>query len=246
MRHMGLVHGLVGLTAADWQAIGSVGTLVVAVVAALYARSQVKVAQAVRADQSQPQVVVDFGLHLGFMVEIVISNIGTTTARNVKLSFNPPLASTFENPQDPFLASRILTEGIPTLPPGKEYHILFENGNARYNAKELPASYEATAKFQDNRERLYEEKYILDFRLYYDYIITPNDGLHEVSKSLEKIQKTLNGWNESGKLSVISRDGDKRDAQMREWVEQRRAEQDGQKAETETLHAAEPDQTVGD
>lgn len=228
---MGLIHGAVGLTASDWQAIGTMLTLAVAVAAAGFAFWQVREARNTRRDQSQPQVVVDFGLHLSFMVELVISNIGTTTARNVKLDFDPPLASTIEETTADFrfLSSPIFTDDIPTLPPGKEYHILFENGNTRRNREDLPASYEATVTFADNHERVYTEKYILDFRLYYDYIITPNEGLHEISQALNKVQKALNSWSDEGSLGVISRDGDKRDSQWRQWIEEEEAKQRAEK-----------------
>lgn len=221
---MFLFHWVGSLTAADWQAVGSVGTLMVAGVAALYARSQVRVAQAIRRDQSQPQVVVDFSTHEDY-VEIVIVNTGTTTAHNVKVEFSPPLKSTMTEGDPEFMSSKLLTDGIPTMPPGREYRLLFENGPKRYERTDLPRSYVAVAKFADRQKTAYSYTYILDFDMFFNYSQIAFYGVHEAAKALRQIETTVSTWSErSGGLAVVSRNGDEKDRANMRWIEERRAE----------------------
>ena len=124
--------------AEQWQAIGAIGTLVLAFFAFVIAFIQVRQARKLRLDQSQPQVIVDFEPRSIF-IEIVIKNIGTTTARQVKVLFAPPLQSVlFEKGKTKLPTSKILSEGIPTMPPGKEYRMLFERTPDRYKRQDLP------------------------------------------------------------------------------------------------------------
>src|SRR5215212_6753722 len=103
---------LAGLTSENWQAIGSIGTLVVVVFAAAYARNQVREARRIRLEQSQPQVVVDLEAH-SLLIELVIHNTGPTTARNVCFALDPALESTLdERGKTKVLSSNIFTEAI--------------------------------------------------------------------------------------------------------------------------------------
>jgi hypothetical protein len=236
---MDLIHWVGSLTAEDWQAVGSVGTLLVAGVAALYARSQVRVAQAVRADQAQPQVVIDFSLH-NILVEIVVTNTGATTARDVKLEFNPPLESTLAESDPEFFSAKLLTDGIPTMPPGKEYRFLFESGPARYDRQDLPRSYTATARFNDTHgKNSYLSTYILDFETYFNLEYIGIYGLHDAAEALRKIEVTLRKWSEtSGGLAVVSRDGDEKDRAHMRRSAKRRVELERQANEAATNEEA--------
>ena len=222
-------HWLVGLTSENWQAIGAVGTLAVAVVAAGYARSQVSEARSIRLEQSQPQVIVDIEAH-SMLLELVIKNTGPTTARDVKVTFHPGLASTIiEQGRTKMLTSAILTRGIASMPPGKSYRLLFENAPARYKRTDLPRSYEATATYTDTRKRKYRETYILDLDALYGYNTISVYGIHDAAKALREMQSNLEKWREfSGGLKVVVRDGDKRDQEeqtyFRRMVEEERME----------------------
>ena len=109
---------------------------VAALLAALaVAAWQVLEARRLREAQAQPFVVVDFDVreHLIF---IVVLNVGTTLATNVRFEVTPPFASTIEGYESKDL--KMFREGIPTLPPGKEMRTLLDSFPQREQAGGLP------------------------------------------------------------------------------------------------------------
>jgi hypothetical protein len=123
------------LTATDWAGVQAI----VLSVAAAVAIWQVWEARRLRRAQAQPFVVVDFEvLEAQQQIYIVISNIGTTTARDVQLRFEPPLSSSFDSKPNitPPRELKPLSDRIPSLPPGKQIRVLFdiftERGEAAY------------------------------------------------------------------------------------------------------------------
>jgi hypothetical protein len=139
-------------TAAAWTAIAAWGTLGIAGIAAVFAWHQVREARRTREEQAQPFVVVDFepsGAGGGLM-DLVIRNTGKTLARDIKIDFDPPLESDYfsKPPHNAYdiAEAKILREGIPTMPPGKEYRLLFERMPDRF-ASTLPRSYTSTVGF---------------------------------------------------------------------------------------------------
>ena len=129
---------LVGLTSENWQAIGSIGTLVVAVFAAAYARNQVSEARRIRLEQSQPQVVIDLEAH-SLLIQLVIQNTGPTTARNVRFTFDPALESTLdERGKTKVLSSKILTDGISPSRLGRAIACFSNTGRTGTSAPTWP------------------------------------------------------------------------------------------------------------
>lgn len=202
-------------TAEQWQAIGSVGTLVIAAMAAGFAYRQASEARRLRIEQSQPQVVVDFH-NRSTIIEIVIENTGPTTARDVRITFDPPLASTLiEKERTELLTSKILTEGIRTMPPGKQYRLMFEDGPDRYKREDLPRSYSATVTYRDTRTKEHQEVFVLDFDAYYGYTRLNIYDEHDAAQAIMGIRSTIKQWSESGRgLNVVTRDGDAKDRRM--------------------------------
>lgn len=106
-------------------ATAAIGTLVVAVVAALYAKRQVESARgsleearALRREQAQPYVIVSLEASLASprLIDLVIKNLGTTAAFDVQLTSDPALTRV---KQDEYVQ---VWPGytIPTLVPGQE------------------------------------------------------------------------------------------------------------------------------
>jgi hypothetical protein len=219
-------------TAAGWAAGAAWATFVVAAIAAAFAGRQVLEARKTREEQAQPFVIVDFDrteaskIHM----DLVIVNTGTTLAKDVKAVFDPPLRSTLtEKDQQYDLAdAAIIRRGLPTMPPGREFRLLFDSMPALY-ASELPRSYNAKVTFTDSRGRFHELDYRLDLDVYFGWMRIDVKGQHQATTALEKIERTLSKWTEGHRgLTVWARDGKARDEQQRlELEEHRRSHERG-------------------
>lgn len=67
--------------------------------------------------------VFEFGTDPDLLL-LLAENIGQTLARDVKLTFNPPLRTTFE--RRAIENSSLVTEGVPSMPPGRRIEGLFD------------------------------------------------------------------------------------------------------------------------
>lgn len=179
-------------------------------------------------------MVVDFepskASHI--FMDLIVKNTGSTLATNVDISFEPELASTLTSEGDRYRLSEsaILTQGIPTLPPNREYRMLFERMPDRYES-DLPRSYLAMVKFDDPRGRNHTLEYRLDLDIYFGVTKLSIYGEHDAAKALREIERTMRKWVGSGDSpEVWVRDGDARVERERQeyeaWIEGRRARPD--------------------
>jgi hypothetical protein len=83
-----------------WSALAGCVTAIVAVVAAIFAWSQVKLARETREEIAQPNVVLYTEPSSATMqiLEIVLKNFGSTPAYNVKVTVNPPIKARPNSP----------------------------------------------------------------------------------------------------------------------------------------------------
>jgi hypothetical protein len=166
--------------------------LVVVVAAALFAWSQLTEARGLREDQTRPFVIVDLDSQVRPFFDLVVKNIGTTMAREVKIRFEPELQSSLDD-FDPGKL-KMFNDGISTFPPGKEIRTLFDSGPQRFNA-DLPDVYEVTVTYKDARGRKdFEETMHVDFGLYWDRTNIHIHGVHEVAKEVKKIREEIAAW----------------------------------------------------
>ena len=133
---------------------GTVGTCVVAFLAAIVAYQQLREARRLRVAQAQPYVVVDVepSVVSRRILNLVIRNTGQTLARDVTIRFDPPLRSTLDAEGFPPAKFRALLNGIPVLPPGREYQIMLDSSVDRYQA-EFPDRYTVIVSFRDRDGR---------------------------------------------------------------------------------------------
>ena len=113
-----------------WTALAAWTTALVAALAAWFARHQVLEARTTREEQAQPFIVVDFEPSEAWsgLMNLVIRNTGQTLAKDVLVRFDPPLQTTLSEANGQFWTekSSLIREGIPAMPPGREYCLLFE------------------------------------------------------------------------------------------------------------------------
>lgn len=213
-----MVHVWDSETSAYVAALAQVGTFVIALVAAVFAWRQVREARKTREAQSQPFVVVDVvpGKLWPNRLTLVVENIGSTLARDVKLTFNPPLSSSFDD--NALAKSVLIREGISVLPPGRRIETLFDYSHDRLERK-LPMRYEVIVDFTDHRGKAEESlPYVLDMEYLYDLEFESEKTLHNVADSLDKIRRQMEGWRSlRGRgLEVWTRDSE-RDMADEQW-----------------------------
>jgi hypothetical protein len=130
-------------TAADWAGL----QFLVLAVAAIVALIQASEARRLREAQAEPFVVVDFDADEDFLI-LVISNIGTTMAENVRLTFKPELRSSWDDKDalTPLRDTRAFKEGISSLAPGKRFRAYFDSLFER-SSDVLPDAYHVSIAF---------------------------------------------------------------------------------------------------
>lgn len=115
------------MTATAWAAIAAWATFGIALAAAIFAGIQTLAASADRQARQRPHVVVDidrFGNHHG-SVRLTVANIGETTARNVRLSFDPPLLEPRPDDAMADYIRRFTDRTWAYMPPGKVHNTMF-------------------------------------------------------------------------------------------------------------------------
>ena len=200
----GATHGLANTLAAGWTATTTVvilgAQLLFLAIAAFVASRQVSEAKQLREAQAQPFVVVDFEIERRSEINIVISNIGGTMARDIRLTFTPDLTSSFDRHPN-VVAPRELKpfrEGIASLPPGKRIVVLFDLFTERDEEK-FPDEYQVAISFDAPAlgKHLTDES-TLDLGVYRNVLVAGRQDIHDVHARLKEVVKELKKWTSSG------------------------------------------------
>jgi hypothetical protein len=219
------------LPAEDWSAIGTCTTVAVAVAAGIIAFFQVREARRLREEQAQPYVVVYLGTSTGgdWVIDLVIKNLGTTAATDVKVAMDPPPQRAIDSNRDGDGDGLMIPESIPLLVPGQEWRTLWDTTLKRHDSG-LPERYTTTVSFKDSRGREnFDFEFVLDWGTVLNRELVTTYGLHDAAKALREMNKTVKGWSEGSRgLKVYARDGDARDQREREYLEKRRREREAQ------------------
>jgi len=127
------------------------------------ARQQLEQAEKVHREQNEPYVIVDIQPDApgsGLLV-LVIENIGSTIARDVTITVDPPIvSSTGDN-----VTERVqmgLSRMIPMLPPGRRLKYVFDIAHRRFSS-ELPTAYTFTVQAKGPFGDVEPLEYLVDF-----------------------------------------------------------------------------------
>lgn len=201
---------LAALSAEEWTAVGTLGTAIVALLAAVFAGWQVWEIRRARQEESRPFVIVDIQSSAAWnnLLNLVIENAGSTVARDVRVSFTPPLQSS--NDHVDLESTVLLTEGIPMLPPRRQVKAFFDAAHDR-KGKGLPMRYDVEVALKDYRGRPQElQRYVIDLEHLYGLTNITEYGMHDAAKALREIQKSVKKWSDiHGRLKVWVRDEDR-------------------------------------
>lgn len=139
-------------------------------------------------DAIRPMVVVelrDVPLSAATM-SLVVRNVGRSVARNVSITFDPPLPK----PADlhgglVHHVNRRYADPIPTLTPGTRLENIWRFRGDADRGQQVPAArVVATAVYQDTRGHVYEDRYVLASDIYEWGTLTEPGGTDD--KALRK------------------------------------------------------------
>jgi hypothetical protein len=188
-----LVSTFLGMTAATWAAIGSVGAAIVYLVLGGIALSQLSEARKARQDQIRPYVIVDFTFRQ-WLIYISIRNVGKSPAYNVRVTFDKPLESTIESRANinDFAA---IAKPIPMLAPGRDIRVFFDSSFARLaDDSSLPLAYTASVAYTNGKGKVQKDPPChLDLAAYNETAVE-FDYLEKLAKETEEIRKELHKW----------------------------------------------------
>jgi hypothetical protein len=201
------------------------GQLLLLSLAAVLGWRQLAHAKDLRDAQTRPFVVVDLGSSRQSFFDLVVTNIGSTMARDVTFEFDPPMVTSKKHTD--IYELKAFQHGISTLPPGKEFRTLLDFGPARFKEK-LPDLYRVRITYRgDPGNRPYSEEMDLDFGLYWNRRFITLHDIHDVHKQLEIIAKEVQRWRPgigSGVLAVSPEDVRNRHDQAQRDLEEYQAE----------------------
>lgn len=171
----------------DWIQLG---TLVILAVAAGFAGWQVMEARKDRRQRHRPFVVLDFEPTATIFAELVVSNIGTTPAREVVVELDQTPEVALERGPWPALDAALFSEGIPLMPPRRDVRMLFDRVPDRVK-RDMPMRYTATVSYRDDQDNSFTDTYPLDLNAWLGYSSIHRKGIHEGVQELEKIRKAM-------------------------------------------------------
>jgi len=139
---------------ADATGWATIGTLLVAVAALVFAIVQLRDARRIRREASAPYVIAQFESSEAApdIIDFVIKNIGVTPAFDIHVDVAPPMVRAKEIPKLHFMKSKPLTDGIKMLAPNQEVRMFFDTVAER-TGKELPSEFTVTITAMDSRRR---------------------------------------------------------------------------------------------
>ena len=187
--------------ASEWGAFGQVGAFVVATVAGGVVIEQVRQAKSSWRDQTRPYVIVDFEFR-GMFVAINVRNIGSNPARDVEITFDPPLVADFRTGDTEALAT--FDSKIPMLAPGRSISIPFGHGPDIFGGDAgTPLRYEATATYRplEGKTAYKDPPCVLDLAPY-RHTLMERDDLHDIANRLKRIESSMKSWTAGGRLKV--------------------------------------------
>lgn len=213
-------------TSAAWvSSIAAVLTLLVAVVALVYAAKQVKIAReqasgsaadAVETrklqrelliEQAQPYVVVTMELSQaggGEFIDLVVKNYGTTAAHDVKLSIDPHPERAAH--ADNELQRVKIPETIHILAPGQEWRTFWDSVRDRHDS-DLPTEHTATITYLGINQQRIKSTTVLSWKFFEARLWFELRGMHDLAEAARRIDKKLGKIVRHGALSVHTYDG---------------------------------------
>lgn len=211
----------------EWQVYLVGAQLVLLVVAAVVAGWQVWEARKLRLQQDRPFVVIDFEVENSNLIYLEIANLGTSLARDVTITVEPPLRPKISVQFDKM---KMFNEGIPTLAPGKRIETLFDIFSQRDDHDGLPLTHRAKVTYTDeDGGRKFDDEFVLDLELYRYLSTVTRHTIHDLYKQIEQLNKTLKGWSANigrGMVAMSYEEAKAREDEIVKGMEERERKDD--------------------
>ncbi|MFJ6480413.1 MULTISPECIES: hypothetical protein [unclassified Streptomyces] len=186
------------------------------------ARQQLEHAEAVHREKNEPHVLVDIQPGASGTLVIVVENIGSTIARNVRIEVDPPLESGWGEDLTEALA-RVFSRTFPVLPPRRRLEFLLDE-QERFQNTDLPTAYAFTVRCEGPYGPVEDMEHVVDFGTYAETLIL-SSPLRRVEDKLDDIGKelaTLAALYEKSNASAVRKAEGHRVQMLRAAQEQRR------------------------
>ena len=120
--------------AETWTALGTWATCLVLLATLIYVAGQLHEARELRREQIRPWITVGFHFRSNIAF-VAVKNLGSTVARDVRISFEPELVSGLEQ----FQEATLYKEVTPAFVPGEERTTLLDRVSDRLQS-DLPCT----------------------------------------------------------------------------------------------------------
>jgi hypothetical protein len=218
-----------GLTPQQWDVISSLVTtaaFVLAAIVAWIAYRQLQHSRAAHRDQTRPYVLVNVerSPEAFSMLDLVLQNVGTGPALNVRMTATPPMKRAKDDDY-PLWKSRIFTEPIAMMPPGFRLAAFFDSAVHRNDVDPpLPPSHEIHLTYEDSSGHRYDDTQVVDVTLHDDLLFGEVLSTHHVATSLREVAKLLKETNKHLKnpIAVTTEARDEYEARARADMQARR------------------------
>jgi hypothetical protein len=124
----------------------------------------------------------------GFSAYLSIKNTGQSAASEVLVLFDTSVDSSFSS-NNKWLEAPVFTSGFPQFAPGREIRYFLDSFLHRQEAG-LPSRYEGKVQYKGPQDRIYSDKFVIDFTVYNETSLTER-GMDDLVKQVEHTQKAI-------------------------------------------------------
>jgi hypothetical protein len=185
-----------GFTQTEWTGIYSLltlGLLIAAVWAAIYAFIQWRETRSAHREETRPYVIVtvDPSPASPQLFDLVVRNIGKRPAKDVTIKLDPPPIRANEVEGLEMQNIKMLNESVKMIAPDQELRAHYDNAIERRSKDDLPTMHTVSLVYLDNSGEKYEETSVLDLDALKGTMFTTVYTVHNIGKSMKSIEETL-------------------------------------------------------
>ena len=146
-------------------------------------------------EENKPYIIVELVRIGSSLLDINIENIGKSAAKNIRITFDPnvEISSTGLKIND-----LKIMNNMKFLPPSRKISFFF-GSYLQQGSRSIKKEFQVTATYTDLEGDKYESEFTIDPRDFEGTSTIDRKDIHNVAKSLESINKTLNGLHDSSK-----------------------------------------------
>jgi hypothetical protein len=187
-----------GGSVATW--LGGIGAMLQAVIvaiAAVFAWSQLREVRSDRWERQRPFVIVEVEPtpeHGPPHLDVVVSNIGQTIAREVTIDVDPPFITSWEGKAPSLQDCGLFGRSIPSIAPGRTHRLYFDSMGDRTD-QDLPDSYTVTVSYGEvGGRRPPPDVQHIELGMLRNFTYINTKSVHDVAEELMKLRTDLGKW----------------------------------------------------